>query len=279
MTGAVFSFMDGTVHPYYTVALAPAIAALVGISVRELWRGREFLRAADRAGDHVGGHRRLGVHPAGPHAGLVARAAVDRAGRIDRRRRDARRRCAPAGPRQRRTGHRAQCFSASPRTAAYTIETVAHAHSGPMVTAGPAARMGGAPAPGGPDGRGPRCAGGQPRHSSSSSRAADNRWAAASVGSMTASSLELEDRRVGDGDRRVHRFGQLADAGAVPGLRRRPRGAVLHRRRAAWTVRAAASRAMPLNITAWVQQNFTPIDVGGTTVYDLERTDRRRDRQ
>ena len=30
VTGAVFSFMDGTVHPYYTVALAPAIAALVG---------------------------------------------------------------------------------------------------------------------------------------------------------------------------------------------------------------------------------------------------------
>jgi 4-amino-4-deoxy-L-arabinose transferase-like glycosyltransferase len=28
VTGAVFSFMDGTIHPYYTVALAPAIAAL-----------------------------------------------------------------------------------------------------------------------------------------------------------------------------------------------------------------------------------------------------------
>ena len=25
-------------------------------------------------------------------------------------------------------------------------------------------------------------------------------------------------------------------------------------------------------ITAWVQQNFTPIDVGGTTVYDLGQT-------
>jgi hypothetical protein len=24
-------------------------------------------------------------------------------------------------------------------------------------------------------------------------------------------------------------------------------------------------------ITAWVQQNFTPIDVGGTTVYDLSQ--------
>ena len=43
VTGAVFSFMGGTIHPYYTVALAPAIAALVAISVRELWRGKEFL--------------------------------------------------------------------------------------------------------------------------------------------------------------------------------------------------------------------------------------------
>jgi len=41
VTGAVFSFMDGTVHPYYTVALAPAIAALVGISVAELLRRRD----------------------------------------------------------------------------------------------------------------------------------------------------------------------------------------------------------------------------------------------
>ncbi|ORB23403.1 glycosyl transferase, partial [Mycolicibacterium moriokaense] len=43
VSGAVFSFMDGIIHPYYTVALAPAIAALLGISVRELWRGKEFL--------------------------------------------------------------------------------------------------------------------------------------------------------------------------------------------------------------------------------------------
>ena len=40
VTGLVFSFMAGTVHPYYSVALAPAIAALVAIGGRELWRGR-----------------------------------------------------------------------------------------------------------------------------------------------------------------------------------------------------------------------------------------------
>ncbi|WP_019810496.1 ArnT family glycosyltransferase [Saccharomonospora halophila] len=40
-TALVFSFMSGTIHPYYTVALAPGIAGLIGISVRELWRGRD----------------------------------------------------------------------------------------------------------------------------------------------------------------------------------------------------------------------------------------------
>ena len=40
VTGLVFSFMSGTVHSYYAVALAPAIAALVGAGVAELWQLR-----------------------------------------------------------------------------------------------------------------------------------------------------------------------------------------------------------------------------------------------
>ena len=38
VTGLVFSFMSGIVHSYYAVALAPAIAALVGAGVAELWQ-------------------------------------------------------------------------------------------------------------------------------------------------------------------------------------------------------------------------------------------------
>jgi len=51
VTGVVFSFMGGMVHPYYTVALAPAIAALVGIGAvcawqrRSRWDGRCALAA------------------------------------------------------------------------------------------------------------------------------------------------------------------------------------------------------------------------------------------
>jgi 4-amino-4-deoxy-L-arabinose transferase-like glycosyltransferase len=40
VTGVVFSFMGGIVHPYYTVALAPPIAALVGIGAVWAWRRR-----------------------------------------------------------------------------------------------------------------------------------------------------------------------------------------------------------------------------------------------
>jgi len=40
VTAATFSFMSGIIHSYYAVALAPAIGALVGIGVVELWAWR-----------------------------------------------------------------------------------------------------------------------------------------------------------------------------------------------------------------------------------------------
>ena len=40
VTAAVFSLSQGIIHPYYTVALAPAIGALVGIGGAVLWRRR-----------------------------------------------------------------------------------------------------------------------------------------------------------------------------------------------------------------------------------------------
>ncbi|WP_414685035.1 glycosyltransferase family 39 protein [Mycobacterium sp.] len=51
VTGVVFSYMGGMVHPYYTVALAPCIAAMVGTGAvwawqrRTIWDGR-FAMAA-----------------------------------------------------------------------------------------------------------------------------------------------------------------------------------------------------------------------------------------
>ncbi|HEX4482462.1 MAG TPA: glycosyltransferase family 39 protein [Solirubrobacteraceae bacterium] len=45
VTGAVFSFGQGVIHTYYTVALAPAIAALVAIGAALWWRRRTTLAA------------------------------------------------------------------------------------------------------------------------------------------------------------------------------------------------------------------------------------------
>ncbi len=45
VTGLTFSFMAGIFHPYYTVALAPAIGALVGTGALVLWRHRDSLAA------------------------------------------------------------------------------------------------------------------------------------------------------------------------------------------------------------------------------------------
>lgn len=50
VTAAVFSFARGIVHPYYTVALAPAIAALIGIGAELLWQRRASLTAAATLG-------------------------------------------------------------------------------------------------------------------------------------------------------------------------------------------------------------------------------------
>jgi 4-amino-4-deoxy-L-arabinose transferase-like glycosyltransferase len=40
VTGLVFSFMQGIIHPYYMVALAPGIGALVGVGATALWQAR-----------------------------------------------------------------------------------------------------------------------------------------------------------------------------------------------------------------------------------------------
>ena len=46
VTALVFSYMNGIVHPYYTVALAPAIGAGIGIGSNLLWQNRRDVRSA-----------------------------------------------------------------------------------------------------------------------------------------------------------------------------------------------------------------------------------------
>ena len=88
VTAVVFSFMNGIVHPYYTVALAPAIAALVGIGATLLWQNRFTLPAATALSGIVlvssdPGMRAVG---AGPDAGCPGSGHRRRRGSRARRR-------------------------------------------------------------------------------------------------------------------------------------------------------------------------------------------------
>ena len=75
VTGLVFSLAQGIIHPYYTVALAPAIGAIVGIGSWFLWCRRGALWARLAMGSVVVGTLDLGRRPARPCAGVAPVAA------------------------------------------------------------------------------------------------------------------------------------------------------------------------------------------------------------
>jgi hypothetical protein len=168
VTGLVFSYMNGIIHPYYMVALAPGIAALTGIGAMSLWRaplgaGKLAGRIAaacgvlasavwayillDRTPDWlpwlrwvvlVAGVAAAGLVLAGPALARLAAVARSRRGRL----------ALAAAP----LGLALVAGLAGP--AAYALDTVATAHTGAIPSAGPAAAgFGGGPG-GGPGGRG-----------------------------------------------------------------------------------------------------------------------------
>ncbi|MFE2377156.1 ArnT family glycosyltransferase [Streptomyces sp. NPDC059398] len=155
MTLLIFSFMAGIFHQYYTVALAPYIAALVGMGVSVLWeeRGRfgwSAVLGVVVAATAVWAYVLLGRTPdylpwlrwAVLVAGLAAALGLALAGRLNRR--------LALGA----AGVGLVASLAAPF--AYTVSTLATPHTGSIVTAGPAgaSRMGGMG--GGPGGGGPR---------------------------------------------------------------------------------------------------------------------------
>ena len=76
VTALVFSLMEGTFHAYYTVALAPGVAALVAIGAREAWRVRDTVDRPRGARADDGGHGRLGVGAARALGDVPAVAAL-----------------------------------------------------------------------------------------------------------------------------------------------------------------------------------------------------------
>ncbi|MBT2404156.1 MULTISPECIES: glycosyltransferase family 39 protein [unclassified Streptomyces] len=157
ITALVFSYMQGIFHEYYTVALAPFVAALVGMGVVVLWEERGSRAASlTLAGTlaltaywaFVLLGRSTGYVPwlrwTVLAAGLGAAAVLPFAGRLGRRGLLA---VAAVG-----------LGAALAGPLAYCLTTVGTAHQGSIVTAGPAVMggRGGMGGPGGPGGQGLR---------------------------------------------------------------------------------------------------------------------------
>ncbi|WP_405628736.1 glycosyltransferase family 39 protein [Streptomyces sp. NBC_00016] len=151
ITTIVFSYMAGIFHQYYTVALAPYLAAVIGMGAGLLWEKRSELWASitlaasvvaaaswsyvllNRTSDYLPWLKWLVLI-----GGLAAALGLTFAGRINRRLALA---AASVG-----------LVAALAGPTAYTISTLQEGHTGSIVTAGPsgASMMGG----GGPGGGG-----------------------------------------------------------------------------------------------------------------------------
>ena len=306
VTGLTFSLMAGIFHEYYTVALAPAVAALVGMGAKEAWERRDHavgsitLAAATAAAatwafilltrvDWLP-WLRVAVLALGLASAFLL-LAITQLGR----------RWVPAVV-------AGALVSALAGPAAYSAATVSTAHTGSIVTAGPAT-VGGGPggmpggtrpampgAAGGPAGQAPggqapggQAPGGQAPGgqvpggamgglldastpstevvSALSVNASDYRWVAAAIGSQNAAGLQLATglpvMAIGgfngsDPSPTLAQFQSYVAAGQIhyfagsSGRGGGPGG-------------AAGGSA----ITSWVQQNFTAVDIGGATFYDL----------
>jgi 4-amino-4-deoxy-L-arabinose transferase-like glycosyltransferase len=262
VTGAVFSFMDGTVHPYYTVALAPAIAALVGISVVELLRRKDswlprltlaVMLAVTGVWAFVLLNRTPDWWPALRWVVLVGSVIVAAVVAVGLHR---------LGRATAVVAVAAALFGLG-ATAAYSIDTMSSTHEGPVSTSGPAKAdgFGG----GGPGGRG-----GDNAALEALVQDTDNRWAAAAIGSHTIDELELKTGTSlmaiggfsgGDPSPTLAQFQQYVADGQVRYFiagNDKGGGPMGHRTGTA------------NDITTWVEQHFTKTDVGGTAVYDLQ---------
>ncbi len=306
VTGLTFSYMQGTIHPYYTVALAPSIGALVAVGGHVLWQRRAH--PAARAGlaamilatglwSYVLLNRDAGWHPELRYAVLAVAVITALALLIPIR---------SAG----RSALRwfaaitlAGVLAGIAGTGAYAVTTAGTAHSGSIPSVGPAGAPSSFAGPGGgggggfgrggfgggnaagtpPNGTQPgsqtgtQSGGGSGRGgfggggtSTSSAltallQKAGTRWAAATVGSGTAASLQLASEKPvmsiggfngGDPTPTLSQFEAYVTAGDI-----------------GYFVAGGGGGGGPgggnSEITSWVEAHYTATTVGGQTVYDL----------
>ncbi len=300
VSGLVFSLSAGVIHTYYTVALAPAIAALVAIGAAVAWRRRDAfaaraLLALGVAATAVWSIVLLGRTPSwepwlAPVVGVAG--AIAAIGLL-----------MPARGARRLTAATAvialvACLAGP---VAYSAQTIGTAHTGSTPSAGPSgasAGFGGGPAGGGFgragggfSGRGPagfagaaglsgaaRGSGGPGGDVTSSalvtalkSGASGYRWAAATSGSQSAASLELATRGVpvmaiggfsGEGGNlSLAQFEAYVKAGDIHYYIATGGG----------FGGGPGGGSNTSAITSWVKAHYRAETIGGQTVYDLSQ--------
>ena len=296
-----FAAMSGTIHPYYTVAMVPAVAITAAAGASILWRQRAHLAARIvLAVTVVGTAAWSAVVLTQAGWGLWLRWIVVVAGVL-----------AAVGlllPRllARRAAAVVVAVLALVGTVgastAYAAVTAATPHQGAIVSAGPDTAMGGpgggaGRAEGGRGGRADRMRGPGGMEAEQASpqlvallHGAGTRWAAATTGAMNQAGLQLasgvpvmpiggfigsdpaptlpqfqQDVAMGQ----VRYFvvgggpgGMMGGPGGAPGVEGAPGAGVRG---------GPMSRGAAGEITSWVTGHFTKIEVGERAVYDLSR--------
>ncbi|PPK70980.1 glycosyltransferase family 39 protein [Actinokineospora auranticolor] len=274
VTGATFSLMDGIIHPYYAVALAPAIGALVGIGAVTAWRARSNpaatgLLAAAVATTAVEQSLLLSresdwlpwLRPVVMFGALAAAVLIL---------------LLPGLPWS--AGRYVAAFAvviSLLAPAAYSVATAAQTHSGALPSVGPASQ--GGPGQGGPrtGGRGGGMGGllGAPTPGAEVSTllatdANDYTWAAAVVGSNNAAGYQLA---AGVPVFAVGGFNGTDPAPTLAGFQQLVADHKVHWFIGGTLMNSDSGSDASREIAKWVAANYESTTVGGVTLYDLSR--------
>ncbi|MCX2931999.1 glycosyltransferase family 39 protein [Mycobacterium sp. CVI_P3] len=266
ITAVVFSFANGILHPYYTMALAPAVGAGLAIGTAELWRRRTDVRAAttltgmlaitvvlalillQRDSQWLPWLRIVIVV-----GGIAAAVLLLVVGRLPRR-----------------VGFGVGALALVAALAgplAFVLATVAAPHSGAIPSVGPASGRAGPP---GGMFEAPR-----PGAGLTAALAQDSdeyTWAAAVIGSSNAAGYQLATGLP------VMAVGGFNGTDPAPTLEQFQ--SYVEQRRIHWFVHSAMPGFMFGNrsgsdaaeqIQRWVAANFASREIDGATVYDLSR--------